>query len=490
MKKTIFILLSIFFVLSHAFIVGALEKGEKNISTQLTDDENYDFLIITPDILKEYFSPLKQHKESKEIQTNIIGLNGIYEERYFPVKGRDEPEQIKYFIKEAIEHWNTSYVMFVGGKEIMPVRYVTMYFNNYQADLYAGFFPAFNPSFIKSDGFVSDLYYADIYDENGSFCSWDSNNNQNFAEMNATTIIDEVDLYPDVCVGRILCSNASEAETFVKKVIAYENNAFNSDWFDTIILTGGDEHANIFIENLLGIGFQMPARTAWEGEYISKTVAQYLPRFTVKKYFASGSLKPGAEALTVENLQTAINTGAGFLLLSGHGTPTMIATHPPYTKQEWVPAPSGYTSSHVQNLRNNEKLPIAVLCACSTGNFDAVAQPLAWQLVNNPHGGAIASFAATVQANVQPSTLCTKTLLGHLTVGVFKTYAEQSDITGDIWKKTIENYLNDEEALFLGNPDIHIGPLIVKAAAVWGNHLNVEQWELFGDPSLKIGGYE
>ena len=67
---------------------------------------------------------------------------------------------------------------------------------------------------------------------------------------------------------------------------------------------------------------------------------------------------------------------------------------------------------------------------------------------------------------------------------------ENIDIIGEIWRITIENYLNDEEALLLGNPHLKIGPFTIESDVVWGNHLNVEQWELFGDPSLKIGGYE
>ena len=403
--------------------------------------------------------------------------------------GRDDAEQIKYFIKNAIEHWNTQYVMLVGGKEQMPVRYVRIYFNTLQSNSIAVNPANLLPYTIGESGFISDLYYADIYDENNSFCSWDSNNNGVFAEMNATTIIDAVDLYPDICIGRVLCQNKSEAQSLVQKIITYENQAYGKEWFDKIIITGGDEHANIFLENFLHIGFDSFGRTAWEGEYIGNTVAQYLPRFEAQKYYASGTFRPGADSLTCENLNTAINSGSGFLLLSGHGTPTKISTHPPYQKDVWVPEPSGYTLSEIQSLQNSEKLPVAVLCACSTGNFDAISNPFAWELVNNPDGGSIATYAVTVQANVQPSTLCIKTLLGHLTVGVFKTYAEKTDIAGEIWKTTIENYLNDDEALELGAPDIQIGPLIIKAEAVWANHLNVEQWELFGDPSLKIGGY-
>ena len=481
------------FTLLLAVLPGVMSGFEQDTKTALyfhNSNDEYDMIVITPETFSDELQSLKDHKEQHGIRTQIISLDDIYNSTYFPVSGRDNPEKIKYFIKYANENWNVQYVMLVGGKNEMPVRYSNIYFNSYCKNIKNQILFDFYPIKLGAGQFITDLYYADIFDKNGSFCSWDSNNNDIFAEMNSTTIIDDVDLYPDVCIGRLLCSTRSEMLNVIQKIISYENNAFDTSWFTNLILFGGDEHANIFIENLLPIGFNTFGRTAWEGEYICNTVASYLNGFTAKKYYASGLFKPCAEPLTIQNINGAINNGAGFMLFAGHGSPSMIATHPPFTKQVWVPSPSGYTSSEVQNLSNKEKLPIAVLCACSTGDFDTSSSPLAWELVKHNNGGAIACFAATTEANVMPSTLCTKTLFGHLTVGVFKSYAENIDIIGEIWRITIENYLNDEEALLLGNPHLKIGPFTIESDVVWGNHLNVEQWELFGDPSLKIGGYE
>jgi len=49
---------------------------------------------------------------------------------------------------------------------------------------------------------LTDLYYADIYDEFGDFCSWDENNNgrygETYHEHHQTYDLDGVDLFPDV----------------------------------------------------------------------------------------------------------------------------------------------------------------------------------------------------------------------------------------------------------------------------------------------------
>jgi len=93
--------------------------------------DTYDLLIIAPDDWMADLQPLKEHKESHGVKTIIVGLNEIYSGKYFTSQGRDEPEKIKYFIKDAVENWGVKYVMLVGGRQggvfkerwLMPVRY-------------------------------------------------------------------------------------------------------------------------------------------------------------------------------------------------------------------------------------------------------------------------------------------------------------------------------------------------------------------------------
>ena len=81
-------------------------------------------------------------------------------------------------------YYKIKYVMLVGNIDFVPVRYTNA----------CGYDGSWNFYFI------SDLYYADIYDSNGSFCSWDSNNDGFFAGKNNTKRVDTVDYYPDVFV--------------------------------------------------------------------------------------------------------------------------------------------------------------------------------------------------------------------------------------------------------------------------------------------------
>jgi len=459
------------------------------ISTQAAiSNREYDYIIISPAYFSNELQPLVTHKEKHTILTKIVTLDDIYDSIYFPVQGRDDAEKIKYFIKNAKEQWNVSYVLLVGGKEELPVRYA-MYYENSSREYST--IPLLHQVFsslysVESSGVITDLYYADVFDKNGDFCSWDSNQNGVYGELTPSDAIDEVDLYPDVYIGRLLCHSPEEVTVVVHKIITYENTAYGSEWFHNLVLCGGDTHPYTFeeilvglvVKNLTGLSYHL----AWEGEYMSELVATLLDNFTAKKYYASSLFGIKTSRLTTKNINQAINDGAGFVLFSMHGAPKSMATYPPFNKKKWIrmPFPSGYNISNVQKLTNGDKLPVVVFSACSCGDFDAIPNPIAWEFVNHKSGGAIASFALTTQGNMLPSTACTETLSGHTTMSIFEAYGEGITTIGDVWAQSITRYLNDDWAWKINENLLTYESL---------NYLALEQWILFGDPSLKIGGY-
>jgi len=425
-------------------------------------------VIIAPDMFSDSIQPLIDHKNSLGVQTFLKTTEEIYNE----FSGRDPAEQIKYFIKYAKESWNTKYVMLVGGKDIMPVRFTRMCFLDS------------NSSSIYSY-YISDLYFADLYFPDNSFCSWDSNNDSIFADKNIEGYVDDVDLYPDVFLGRILTNTESELETVVDKIINYENSAYNQNWLKNLILCGGDDARSFLIEAMLPLQLGRIGYPVFDGEFLGNQASQILSDFTAKKVYASGLFRPFVKRLTVNNINTAINEGAGFLMFNGHGLPdTAILTNFPFMKIWWLPKPHGYTSSDVEQLTNGYKLPVAIFGGCNCGDFNASQSPVAWKFIAHGNGGAIASFACTAGAVLLLSSLCTKSLHGHIIMSVFESYAGGTEIVGDIWSDSITNYLNDEDALELGDAFSMFNwhhPL--------SNHFVIEEWTLFGDPSLKIGGY-
>ena len=225
----------------------------ENIDIEITFEEQnidffpikstYDLVIITPSKFSTELERLVEHKNSFGMNSTIKTTEEIYDEYY----GCDEPEKIKYFIKDAIETWGISHVLLFGGlKSIvyakpkddinygskwwhLPVRY-----SNFQWDGGPGYnFTSGEP------GYISDLYYADVYKEGGEFEDWDSNGNGVFAEWSGD-LRDEIDLYPDVTFGRLACRNMKEAKNVINKIIKYEENPADPSWFNRMISISGD----------------------------------------------------------------------------------------------------------------------------------------------------------------------------------------------------------------------------------------------------------
>ena len=204
----------------------------------------YELVIIAPPEFENEAKRLVEHK-------NRIGIPAILkltDEIYANYNGRDKPEKIKYFIKDAIEKWGIKYVLLFGGLKsqiwakprdncnageedwYVPVRYTNLFDN-----------PKYPLGSIYDPGVLSDLYYADVYKEGGEFEDWDSNNDGIFAAWNRPGVENDTlpDLYPDVAVGRLACRSVEEAKTVVDKIINYESGCDES-WFRKIVVVSGD----------------------------------------------------------------------------------------------------------------------------------------------------------------------------------------------------------------------------------------------------------
>ena len=68
-------------------------------------------MIDATDKFNNEIQRLADHKELKGVTTLIKTTEDIYTE--YP--GVDKPEQIKYFIKDALETYGIKYVLLVGG---------------------------------------------------------------------------------------------------------------------------------------------------------------------------------------------------------------------------------------------------------------------------------------------------------------------------------------------------------------------------------------
>jgi len=442
----------------------------------LSENKVYDLLIVAPEEFLSSLEPLVTHKNNVGIKTKLVSVTTIYDKMFW--YGRDQQEKIKYFIKNAIETWGISHVLLVGGLDgqsdrwNLPVRYSQVVPPDEQE--YA------------EQSFISDLYYADIYDSLGGFSSWDSNNDDRFAVWNEA-YKDEMDLYPDVYLGRLPCRSTKEVNILVDKIITYETNTDNNNWFYNYVIVAGDSYPD-------ETGFN-------EGELIGERSEGLMPDFTPLRVYSS------IDDINRKTVNDAMNKGAGFAYFCGHGSPGSWSTHFPPDGSEWT---TGYNLPDMIPLHNQEKLPITIVGGCHNGQFDVgltnmlkgikqygimgyfFTQPFrfyynewvtncwAWWLTSKQNGGAIATIANTGlgthgegDQDYNGVADYLEVLDGWLELRFLELYGilDQDDL-GLNHAQAMTEYLH----IFLGNNE----KMDTKM---------VQQWELFGDPSLRIGGY-
>jgi hypothetical protein len=408
-------------------------------------DEDYSLIILAPEEFKSNLQPLVIHKNSRDISTKIITLSEILGGTYFPVQGRDDPEKIKYFIKNAYDKWETQYVLLVGDKEHFPVRETYVYLFRDDGD--------------DDEIIVSDLYYADIYDNHNEFETWDTTNNSRFGEYAWDGNTDWLDLYPDVYLGRLACEDTDEVDGVVNKIIVYENQeSFRQSWYKNLVLIGGDSFPAHYEEHS-GIN---------EGELANQHVSDVMVDFIPEKLWASNTKLAGTNPSGVDRINEAINDGCGFVHFSGHGSDTVWTTYPHNGTRQSLPTPFGsYNIQHVRKLSNGYQLPIVVTGACSVGKFQTNPDCFSWLFVENPNGGAIASFGATALGYAALGANVTDYVIEKMGLEMFKAYEiHEAKTVGEMWATAITNYIT---------------PVMYGT-----DYKTVEEWEPFCDPSMAL----
>jgi hypothetical protein len=154
-------------------------------------------------------------------------------------------------------------------------------------------------------------------------------------------------------------------------------------------------------------------------------------------------------------------------------------------------------------LKNKEKIPICILTGDRLCQFNVtflatlrkepfmlthgvpITECFGWRLTRKINGGSIATIGPTsssyglmgnmygdIDGDGIDEPNCVEGYSGYITREFYNSYNQSIEILGDVWSNTITKYINTW-------PD------------TWDavDSKTIQQWVLFGDPSLKIGGY-
>jgi hypothetical protein len=396
----------------------------------ITFGDEYDMVIITANKYLNAAQSLADHKNSYGLSTFIKTTEEIYSE----YNKYDGAEEIKYFIKDAIEDLGIEFVLLLGDYEDVPIR-TTYIYQFWEGNWY-------------NMTLITDLYYADIYDEHGEFSSWDSNGNGKYGEVyqGYPVVGDDFDLYPDVRVGRIACRNRFDAKIVVSKIINYETGAYGKAWSNRALLMGGDT---------------FPGHGNYEGEFVTGLISEEIPEYEqIILWTSIGNYNPF-------NINLYITSGVGVATYSGHGYQFGFGTSPPNGEERIE-----YYTPHTLGMLNVNKYPIFFFDACSTAELDyrryGIRIPtFAWYIIKKPIGGAIATIGATRIAYTYVNHAGVHGGAGYLNLHFFKAFEDGKSVA-EVFNSAQNDYIT---------------------YVSWLKYLTVKEFILLGDPSLRIGGY-
>jgi hypothetical protein len=298
--------------------------------TSATTGESYPYIIITSKMMRSNFQPLANWKTKKGVRAKIVDLSWIKSQSF---TGRDDAEKIRSFILYAFENWNTKWVLLGGDTEIVPHR--TTFAMDCQFSSRA-----------DENHIPCDLYYSDLDGD------WDANGNNRFGE-----VTDNVDLFPEVYVGRAALDSPEEVTNWVNKILTYEKNP-----------------ALDFQKNILFI-----CQILWNVPYTDTGIgknqieADNLPPnfYTIRKLYESSG------DLTKAKVIQKINWGQNIINHAGHAW---------WSSMSLGDGSLGITDMNSLNNEARCGTIFSIGCWAAAIDYDCVAEAY----LSNPNGGGIA----------------------------------------------------------------------------------------------------
>ncbi len=299
------------------------------------DSSCYSYLVVTSPELMSSFSPLVEWKIRKGMQSTIVPIDSIL----LNYSGRDDAEKLRNFLIQAYQE-GTVWVLLGGDEDVVPVRYA---------------YPTNTSTFPPiPDQQICDLYFSDVDGE------WDLDNDGVWGEPQE----DNPDIYPDLFVGRVPCSDTTEANAFVEKLLWYERNP-------------GDGEIGYLTRALWMSSDQMKDWDSGTGQH--NLLAPSIPSNFYQDLTTLIETPTGdAENPVSPTGQTCVevmNQGWGIIGVLAHGKANGFVAKSNFTNgspKSWVLTTPGADDGHghMPNLENQPRYGIMYSISCSQSAID------------------------------------------------------------------------------------------------------------------------
>jgi len=322
---------------------GTLLKNNQNTF------QDIDYVIVSPKSLLSQAEKLANfHRNNSNLSVKVISLENIYQEFS---SGKQDIAAIRNCIKYIYENASSpekriKYINLFGDASYDYKNRIT---NN------TNIIPIYHSLNSNSSGessFASDDFYGLMDTNEGNIISF-------FGGI-------------DIAVGRMLVSDAVQAEEMVNKVIEYHNMKAYGNWRNNFVLISDDS------DKSSDTSLQVRQNT------LADIISTQKPFLNVNKIImdsytqeasAGGSRYPKAKT----DFFDAFEKGALVFNYLGHGGEDGLASERIWDKSDG------------QNLNNQYKYPLFITITCDFSRFDDPTRPTAGEYTFwNPKGGAIA----------------------------------------------------------------------------------------------------
>ena len=335
--------------------------------------DGVDYLIITSTALSNSFQALADQRATfNGLKTQIMTTDAIAAayDGTRPSGGSDLQTSIRNCIIDFAHNRGTLYVVLGGDDTAVPVRACAVTCGAY-----------------SESQMPTDLYYA------GLDGSWDRNGNGIYGEPgDASGTNDEADLAFDVIVGRIPVRSPSDADGYVRKLVAYERTT--PPTVATKMLLCGSKMWDAYANAGRPTDATRDGLPSFLGHAAVSDAEIWLRRLyrdDVQPDWQTGGMKLFTDTLTSwdgpnagdvplssANLRAHFNEGWSHVLVATHGNINIWALETDY-----------FDSGDAASLTNVTAFVYTV--ACLTAQFDGGMDPcLSEAFLRNANGGALA----------------------------------------------------------------------------------------------------
>ncbi|HTR97120.1 MAG TPA: C25 family cysteine peptidase [Candidatus Acidoferrales bacterium] len=313
-----------------------------------------EYVIVTNDAMAPVFQQLADWKTQTGVPTVVRTLSFIQSQ--YP-SAADDAERVRLFLRDAYTRWGTKWALLGGDTDVIPTRLA-----------YCNFYVP------GGEMIATDLYFSCL-DGN-----WNADGDSLYGEAyySSSNPGDNVDLLPDIYVGRAPCNTPADAQVFVNKTMQYEKTPL-----------GNYEFRWLFMAEVL---FPQPWTPGTIPTFDGAGVAEQLlpltdeqPQIHVARLYANYTdsvYRAGALPENKTACVDSLDSGFGLALHVGHGYRNVMEVNG-----------GDLTNADATALSNGNQLfnLYSINCTSNAINFPCIGEAF----INNPNGGAVTNIGST-----------------------------------------------------------------------------------------------